>query len=386
VSNSVDNVKLSVIALSCAFFAAGAHAQSTVTLYGALDEGIDYVTNSGGHSLVRMRDGTYDGQYGSRWGLKGTEDLGGGIQAIFKLEAGFSLENGQMRQGGLEFGRQAYVGLSDDKYGTVTVGRQYDPVVDFLQPLTAGGQFGGPFVHSGDIDNTDNSFRVDNSIKYVSPKIAGLTFGGMYSFSNTNAIGRSTTGLWGLGASYSLGQFNIAGVYEYIKDPGALLADGDYVPNTTGAAIGSTGPFSYVGQPASQRIMGVGASYAIGNATLGLDFSDTGFKDANGTTSSVYFDNYEAFLRYALTPSLTVGGSYTYTHGKVNYNDQVPIYHSVGLAASYAISKRTSVYAMAVWQKAAGGASVADILDGAVGDASSNNHQSVVRIGISHLF
>ncbi|MCP2091826.1 UNVERIFIED_ORG: putative porin [Paraburkholderia sediminicola] len=385
-NSSAVNVKLSAIALSCAFFAAGAHAQSTVTLYGALDEGIDYVSNSGGHSLVRMRDGTYDGQYGSRWGLKGSEDLGGGIHAIFRLESGFSIENGQSRQGGLLFGRQAYVGLSDDKYGTLTFGRQYDPIVDFLQPITAGGQFGGPFVHSGDIDNTDNSFRVNNSIKYASPKIAGVTFGGMYSLSNTNAVGRSTTGLWGVGASYSLGSFNIAGAYEYIKNPGALLTDGDYIPNTTGAAIGATGPFSYVGQPASQKIAGIGASYAIGDATLGLDFSDTRFNDANGTSSSVQFDNYEAWVRYAVTPSLTVGGAYTYTHGKVNYSDQVPIYHAVGLSASYSLSKSTSLYAMGVWQKAAGSASVGDILDGAVGDASTNNHQLVVRVGISHLF
>ncbi|MGF6244763.1 MULTISPECIES: porin [Paraburkholderia] len=385
-SNSSVNLKISAIALSCAFFTLSAQAQSTVTLYGALDEGLDYVTNSGGHSLWRMRDGTYDGVYGSRWGLKGSEDLGGGLSAIFKLEAGFSVENGQMRQGGLEFGRQAYVGLSDDKYGTLTFGRQYDPVVDFLQPMTAGGQFGGPFVHSGDIDNTDNSFRVDNAIKYASPKIAGVTFGGMYSFSNTNAVGRSTTGLWGLGASYSFGQFNFGGAYEYIKDPGALLTDGDYVPNTTGAGIGATGPFSYVGQPASQQIVGAGVSYLIGNTTLGLDFSDTNFKDANGTTSSVRFDNYEAFVRYAISPAFSVGGAYTYTHGKVNYSGQVPIYQSVGLATSYALSKSTSLYAMAVWQKAVGGAGVADILDGAVGDASTNNHQSVVRIGIYHLF
>jgi predicted porin len=152
-----------------------ANAQSAVTLYGALDEGIDYVNNSGGKSLVRMRDGTYDGMYGSRWGLKGEEDLGRGLKALFKLESGFSLENGQSRQGGLLFGRQAYVGLSDQKLGTVTLGRQYDSIVDYIQPVTAAGQFGGPFLHAGDIDNTDNSFRVDNAIKYTSPSFAGLT-------------------------------------------------------------------------------------------------------------------------------------------------------------------------------------------------------------------
>lgn len=172
--------------------ASSAFADSSVTLYGVIDQGIDYTNNSGGHSLWHIQDGTYDGVYGSRWGLKGSEDLGSGLSTVFRLESGFSAENGQMRQGGRLFGRQAYAGISDNQFGTVTLGRQYDSVVDYLQPLTAPGVFGGPIVHAGDIDNTDNSFRVDNSIKYTSPNISGLTFGGLYSFTNTNAPGRGT--------------------------------------------------------------------------------------------------------------------------------------------------------------------------------------------------
>lgn len=135
-----------------------AKAQSTVTLYGVIDEGIDYVNNSGGSSLVRMRDGTYDGVYGSRFGLKGSEDLGGGLSAIFKLENGLSTENGQLLQGGLLFGRKAYVGLSHATYGTLTFGRQYDPVVDYVQPVTSGGILGGPITHANDIDNEANAY------------------------------------------------------------------------------------------------------------------------------------------------------------------------------------------------------------------------------------
>lgn len=122
---------------------------------------------------------------GSRWGLKGTEDLGGGLSALFQLENGFNLNNGKLGQGGLEFGRQAFVGLSDAKYGTVTLGRQYDSLVDFLAPTTANGNWAGYlFSHPYDNDNTDNTFRVNNTIKYASPTIAGFQFGGTYSFSN----------------------------------------------------------------------------------------------------------------------------------------------------------------------------------------------------------
>ena len=74
---------------------------------------------------------------GSRWGIKGKEELGNGLAAIFQLEDGFDITNGTSGQGGRLFGRQAYVGLSDTRFGTVTLGRQYDSVVDYLQPLTA---------------------------------------------------------------------------------------------------------------------------------------------------------------------------------------------------------------------------------------------------------
>ncbi|WP_409018164.1 porin [Caballeronia sp. LZ035] len=379
-------VRFASALMGSALLAANAHAQSSVTLYGVIDEGIDYVSNSGGHSLWRMRDGTYDGVYGSRWGLKGSEDLGGGLSAIFKLEAGFSTENGQSRQGGRLFGRQAYVGVSDTRYGTVTLGRQYDSVVDYLQPVTAPGQLAGPLVHAGDIDNTDNSFRVDNSVKYASPTIGGLTFGGLYSFTNTNAAGRGTTGLWSVGANYAFGPFTIAGAYLYAKNPALLLTDGNYIGNTTGAAIGASGPFSYVGNPANEQVFGAGINYAIGAATLGIDYTNTKFNDANGTNGTVRFDNYEAWGRYNLTPAWYVGAQYVYTHGNIGYSQAIPIYHQVGLTTAYSLTKRTSLYAMGVWQKAAGAASNADIFDGAVGSASTSNHQIMGRVGIYHLF
>ncbi|MFC6145107.1 porin [Paraburkholderia silvatlantica] len=375
-----------IITSTFAACSAAAQAQSTVTLYGAIDEGIDYTNNSGGISLWHMQDGSYDGVYGSRWGLRGNEDLGGGLAAIFKLESGFSATNGKSLQGGRLFGRQAYVGLSGTLLGTLTFGRQYDSVVDYLQPLTAPGQFGGPFVHAGDIDNTDNSFRVDNSIKYASPNLGGLTFGGMYSFTNSTDPDRGTTGMWSIGASYSIASFNVAAAYLYAKAPALLFTDGNFLPNRTGSAIGASGTFSYVGNPANEQVAGIGASYAFGQAIIGADFTDTRFDQANGTTSTVRFDNYEVWARYALTPAWSVGGAYTYTHGHIGYSNAVPIYHQGGLTTSYALSKRTSIYAMGVYQRAGGAASQAAIFSGVVGDASSNNHQIALRIGMYHLF
>ncbi len=94
----------STLATVFAICAAGsAQAQNSVTLYGVVDNSLGYVHNESGNSnLVGMTGAELQGD---RWGLKGEEDLGGGIKAMFKLENGFNVTNGQLGQGGREFGR-----------------------------------------------------------------------------------------------------------------------------------------------------------------------------------------------------------------------------------------------------------------------------------------
>jgi predicted porin len=112
---------------------------------------------------------------GSRWGLTGTENLGGGLNAIFTIESGISLQNGQFAQGGTAFGRQAFVGFSSANYGSLTFGRQYDMIWYFPEPLTANAAVGASVTgHPGDFDNTGNTVRLNNSARYMSPDIKGL--------------------------------------------------------------------------------------------------------------------------------------------------------------------------------------------------------------------
>src|SRR6516165_8748961 len=117
-------------------FAGVANAQSSVTLFGIVDSGITYTNNNGGHSSWQA---TESNEQGSRWGLKGAEDLGGGLKAVFQLESGFNVETGALKQGGRMFGRQAWVGLASSQYGTLTFGRQYNSLQDFVAPLQIGG-------------------------------------------------------------------------------------------------------------------------------------------------------------------------------------------------------------------------------------------------------
>jgi predicted porin len=99
-------------------------AQSSVTLYGVVDDAITYVNNQLGHSNVYLRQGNL---YSSRFGLRGSEDLGGGLAAIFDLQEGFDPNSGAQSSSGLAFNREAFVGLQDQQFGTLTFGRQYTP-------------------------------------------------------------------------------------------------------------------------------------------------------------------------------------------------------------------------------------------------------------------
>ena len=109
--------KTVLAALLCAGSAA-VFAQSSVTMYGRLDTGVQYRTGVPGGNVFQAESGDW-GE--SEFGIKGAEDLGGGTQAIFKMEMGLNLENGTFGNGSL-FGREARVGLTNPTYGTFKLG------------------------------------------------------------------------------------------------------------------------------------------------------------------------------------------------------------------------------------------------------------------------
>ncbi len=140
-------MKKSLLALALSgAFALSAHAQSSVTLYGVIDTGIVYTNNQGGHANFQQSSSSTENTV---YGLKGTEDLGNGLHAVFKLENGFNLNNGTSFNAGDDFGEQAYVGLQSDRFGSLLLGRQFDSVNDYLGPLSAAGNgYGGNLAAS----------------------------------------------------------------------------------------------------------------------------------------------------------------------------------------------------------------------------------------------
>ncbi len=184
-----------------------AQAQSSVTLYGRVVAGVTMVNNAGrGH----VWEGDTCGPPGcNEWGLKGREDLGGGTAAIFTLENGFNIQNGRLGQGGVMFGRQAFVGLTNQQWGTLTLGRQYDPPSETVGYFPSSNNFAtGYGSHFGDLDNLNQSIRINNSVKYVSPTWSGLRVSGLYSLGGVPGS-MSTNQVRSLAAMYTRGPFAI---------------------------------------------------------------------------------------------------------------------------------------------------------------------------------
>ncbi|ASW04140.1 porin [Paraburkholderia aromaticivorans] len=380
---------LMVAALS-GVFATAAHAQSSVTLYGLIDAGLTYTNNQGGQHNFKMTSGAVNG---SRWGLRGAEDLGGGLKAIFTLENGFSIANGTLGQGGRQFGRQAFVGLSSIQYGAVTLGRQYDSVVDYLGPLAlTGTQYGGTqFAHPFDNDNLDNSFRINNSVKYQSANYAGFKFGAQYGFSN-QAAGFSNNRAYSVGASYNYGPLNVAAAYLQLNNSVTGAGAAAALSNSGGAVAGDN---TFVA--GLQRTFGAGLNYAFGPATVGFVFTQTKLENASGISGGAIsatkgvgignyarFNNYELNGRYALTPALNLAGEFTYTDARLD--GVKPKFEQVGLQAAYSLSKRTDVYLQGEYVHASdlGGTGLGAPITG-VGMSSTPNQVSAT-VGIRHRF
>lgn len=373
-------MKKSLLALAAlGMFAGAAHAQSTVTLYGIVDIGVLYTSNvnttAGSKSAWQMASGN---ESGSRWGLTGAEDLGGGLKAIFKLENGFNPNSGTLGQGGREFGRQAYVGLSSASFGAVTLGRQYNAVQDYIAPLDIASVLTQYATHPFDNDNLNNSFRSDNTVKYVSPTIAGFQAEGLYGFSNSVNFAVNRT--YSLGATYSMGPLNVAASYAFLQNPGVA---GGSIINRPSDAPAPSNPNSITGDRVHQ--WGLGGTYAFGPASFGLLYTGSYYRNSTTaiatTGGGVHLNNYEGSFRYQLTPALVLAVGETYTG--IRQAGVSGHFWQTNLGADYNLSKRTDVYLTGVYQKATNNMHAA--IDASAGTASGQS-QTVVVAGIRHKF
>ena len=395
---------LSVAGASC--IASPAFAQSSVTLYGIVDTGLVYANNqgslgstSGGHSVTKLASGIWAGD---RFGLKGTEDLGGGTKAIFQLESGFNLDNGAQQYTNAEFGRQAYVGITNARYGTFTAGRQYSSYYALLSPYSPTTWLTGYFgAHPGDIDSLDTDFRENNSLVYTSPTIYGLTMSGSYSVGGV-AGSFNAGSTWSVALQYINGPFGIAAGLQRINNstPGGGAWGTDSTTNSGGQTAVSALTNGYQTAAAQQRVAITGGYAFTPALDISVSYSNVQYIPGINSkfTDEAVFNTFGTVLHYRAATAIDLAAGYSYTRAtKANSIDSAAQYHQFNLSEAYNLSKRTTLYALQAFQvahgKTLGTAGAGNIIDATatLGDGfqstpSSSARQFAAGLGIVHRF
>ncbi|CAG2145829.1 Outer membrane porin protein [Cupriavidus yeoncheonensis] len=328
-------------------------AQSNVTLYGVVDANIEYVNHVGavptsanqfnpgtGHDVFRLTSG---GLSGSRWGMRGMEDLGGGLKAVFVLESGFGTDNGALQQSGRLFGRQAFVGVQDERFGQLSLGRQYTSMFEALanfSPTAYATQYEPVVMQSGP------NYREDNTVKYTG-KFGPVAALAHWSFGAGVALPASVGLPIPIGGNGEVpGQFRRDTAYGaalvYTIGPFAATAGYDQWNPTIGTGSGTV------------KKAVVGGSYAIGPAKImgGYRWG----QNRNASDTLIQRDDYYWIgANYQVTPAVQLTLEYSYDNVKNLYgNTGVPNPWQISFVADYSFSKRTDVYLTTAYAKNAG--------------------------------
>jgi predicted porin len=359
-------MKMKFLFAGAGLVAAGlAQAQSNVTIYGIADVGVEYLTKAavvGGddEDLFRMSSGNLSG---SRIGFRGTEDLGGGMKAIFQLESGFNLDEGTLAQQGAAgtssrlFGRHAYVGLQSSGLGAVTFGRQQNALYDLTikyDPMGYSSRYSA-LSHDAVL-----SGRADNTIKYTG-EFGPLTATALYSFGRDGTVagggevpGETKVGRdMGIGVAYATGPFGVALAYDQIQ----------------GATVATAGDKAQRAVLAGSYTMGPIKGY-LGYRWLRDELT------APDTRSNLYW----AGVGYDVTPALKLTGVAYFTERKDSGQDPL----SVVLSADYSMSKRTDVYLTVGYMRNKDGSNFG--LNGIGSSVIADENQTGVVAGVRHRF
>jgi len=384
-------MKKTLLALSVAAApTAAAYAQSSIVLYGIADGAIEYANQSANSTSSQLgqagvRVGSSIGA-GSRLGVRGTENLGSGLSAIFQIEHRFNLDTGDTAGGNIFllpgqinssannkfWNAGAWVGLKG-AWGQVTLGRQYTPLFDALAPAdfsayfyynnwqgTQGDSFGGTVGVTAPI----GPIRTDNSIKYVSPSLGGLTVYATYAFgenyygttpagTSSGQIGSDLTGtldIWGVGAGWQMGGWYLSGGYQ----------DYSHKPYWHPAAASSTPATLSANSSVYKSVWAATASYNFGGFGLSAGYSKSEFDQAFYTYATGVKTNYKPSVDNILLSAFVnlgpgklilngyqtqfkgwYGGSTTGTSTSALKNESGL---QIGLTYLWPLSNRTAVY------------------------------------------
>ncbi|HEU4460084.1 MAG TPA: porin [Methylibium sp.] len=302
--------KMAIAVVMAAGFSGSVMAQSNVTLYGRVNTSVEFQDNG-------VIDKTVMRNNSSRWGLRGTEDLGGGLNAFFQLEAGFGSDDGSGAGG---FSRESYVGLKSASLGQVKLGRMfsalYNSTLDYI----------GNFNHDTGTTSEDNlygsylingSVIASNAVEYTSPAFGPVTFA-LTAAASEGVVNKTYEGV----VNYDQGPLHVAAGYAQYR-------------NTSDVTLGS--------------VVSAAASYSFGPVALGIAYEHDNAKNIPNSAFGLGAGTLGKRDAVTFTGQYNVGPSEF--HLSVGYADRWKgavvdtKYLQYTLGYKYKLSKRTAVYA-----------------------------------------
>ncbi|MFT3814873.1 MAG: porin [Acidovorax sp.] len=333
-------------------------APSSVTLYGLLDNGVVRISDVGSGGSTQLRSGNL---LSSRFGVRGIEDLGGGLRAIFNLEAGVSADTGATSTP--FFNRQSWVGLNSSSFGEITMGRMLPTISDIFITSVQATYFGNPTatldgaaVGAGSsaarFNNMLGGTRVDNAIKYQSSSMSGFRVHAMTAFGEVP--GSSSAGrMMSLGGSYNSENIEAGLGYHEKQCTGA-----------SGCAAGE----------AKDKVFGVGAAYKLNGARYAVIYTN----QKNALNKDGVNGNVLSVMARVPVGSWVLAAGYQFLNDKTALNQDIG---QVNLGANYLLSKRTRLYALYNHQSVKNGGKA-----GMYSVTSSKDKQTQFSLGIVHTF
>ncbi|MCB8745689.1 porin [Rhodoferax sp. U2-2l] len=346
-------MKKSLIALAVLAASGAAMAQSSVTLYGIADVWVGSVKNTNNAASVAAGAGAGSirqavlesgGVNGSRWGMKGSEDLGGGLKANFDLQAGIKLDDGSgTSTSATAFSRQSWVGLSGG-FGSVRLGRTTTPFDDVSG--TSNAVFDSALAPAGYVfKSTGYSARQNNMMFYQAPTMGGFSGAISYALGEDKTAATSATDTTSLNLTYGAGPLALQFGYQVQDVVNAVPTSAD------------------------AKFTRLGASYDFGVAKAKVTYGNV---DNVGSVNGYDAKEYQLGVDVPLSSALTLSASYASSKDdKATGFEQKRTGYGIG--ASYTLSKRTFLY---------GGYES----DKATNNAAADSKHNVFAVGMQHRF
>ena len=362
-------------------------AQSSVTLYGIIDAALTYQThaNSAGNSVVGLQQGNEGFMSGSRFGLRGSEDLGGGAKAGFTLENGFLANSGRLDQQGQLFGRQAFVKIGN-QYGDLALGRQYttaNTMLYYVDPLGIGAAPSNSWMVFLTGQRYDNSVSYTGSfgpVMAIAQYALGGTPGSTQSMSSTS-----------LGLKYSSNAITLIGDAQTTHDSASRAAR-IYIAGVKA----SVGPAKLFANYIYSRRDGGFDSSKGGTDTASITSMTTAATPLNSAAIGSVFsstrrdDFFTVGASYLATPALTLTASAMLDRTRADgFNGTRATTYGV---TDYAFSKRTDVYVALAYDWVHGdwsglfGNSTTSYTGGSDKPLNGRNNQTTAMLGLRHTF